>query len=62
MGRGSLQRTIGWVLALALVLAAAPAHDAAAGKKGKAPALQPFVGGDSLKAPYISCIYYYSLQ
>lgn len=28
--------------------------------KGKAPALQPFVSGHSLKAPYHSCIYYYS--
>lgn len=29
-------------------------------RKGKAPALQPFVDGTSLKAPYYSCIYYYS--
>jgi len=29
-------------------------------RKGKAPALQPFVDGTSLKAPYCSCIYYYS--
>ncbi len=28
-------------------------------RKGKAPALQPFVDGASLKAPYRSCIYYY---
>ena len=28
--------------------------------KGKAPALQPFVDGTSLKVPYRSCIYYYS--
>ena len=30
------------------------------GKTGKAPALQPFVGGKSLKVPYRSCIYYYA--
>ena len=29
-------------------------------RKGKAPALQPFVDGTSLKVPYRSCIYYYS--
>ena len=28
--------------------------------KGKAPALQPFVGGASLDVPYRSCIYYYA--
>jgi len=28
--------------------------------KGKAPALQPFVDGTSLSAPYRSCIYYYA--
>jgi hypothetical protein len=28
--------------------------------KGKAPALQPFVDGDSLNAPYSSCVYYYA--
>ncbi|NQT51841.1 DUF2961 domain-containing protein [bacterium] len=28
--------------------------------KGKAPALQPFRDGTSLKAPYRSCVYYYS--
>jgi hypothetical protein len=29
-------------------------------RKGKAPALQPFVAGTSLSVPYRSCIYYYS--
>jgi hypothetical protein len=28
-------------------------------RKGKAPALQPFVGGATLDVPYRSCIYYY---
>ncbi len=28
--------------------------------RGKAPALQPFVDGTSMKTPYSSCIYYYS--
>jgi len=30
--------------------------------KGKAPALQPFVNGASLAAPYHSCIYYYTRE
>lgn len=29
-------------------------------RKGKAPALQPFINGESLVVPYRSCIYYYS--
>ena len=29
-------------------------------RKGKAPALQPFVDGTSLEVPYRSCIYYYA--
>ena len=29
-------------------------------RKGKAPALQPFIDGTSLTTPYRSCIYYYS--
>ena len=29
-------------------------------RKGKAPALQPFVDGTSLEVPYSSCIYYYA--
>jgi hypothetical protein len=29
-------------------------------RKGKAPALQPFVGGKSLDVPYRSCVYYYA--
>jgi hypothetical protein len=29
-------------------------------RKGKAPSLQPFVGGKSLEVPYRSCIYYYA--
>lgn len=29
-------------------------------RQGKAPALQPFVGGQSLDVPYRSCIYYYA--
>jgi hypothetical protein len=29
-------------------------------RKGKAPALQPFVGGDSIDVPYRSCVYYYA--
>ena len=28
--------------------------------KGKAPALQPFVDGASLRTPYRSCMYYYA--
>ena len=29
-------------------------------RKGKAPALQPFVGGKTLDVPYRSCVYYYA--
>lgn len=29
-------------------------------RKGKAPALQPFVGGQSIDVPYRSCVYYYA--
>jgi len=29
-------------------------------RKGKAPALQPFVDGTGLEVPYRSCIYYYA--
>jgi hypothetical protein len=29
-------------------------------RKGKAPALQPFVGGRTLDVPYRSCVYYYA--
>ncbi len=36
-----------------------PAYNHNTGK-GKAPALTPFVDGKSIKAPYRSCIYYYS--
>jgi hypothetical protein len=32
----------------------------AGARKGKAPALQPFVGGKSLDVPYRSCVYYYA--
>jgi hypothetical protein len=35
-----------------------PYHPAT--RKGKAPALQPFVDGTSIKVPYRSCIYYYA--
>jgi hypothetical protein len=31
-------------------------------RKGKAPALQPFVGGATLDVPYRSCIYYYAAK
>jgi len=34
----------------------------AATRKGKAPALQPFVKGDSLDVPFRSCIYYYGTR
>jgi len=36
-------------------------YDPATGK-GKAPALQPFVNGTSLKAPCRSCVYYYQKE
>lgn len=37
-----------------------PAYNPETGK-GKAPALQPFVKGDSINAPYASCVYYYAM-